>query len=83
MPMYVYGCETCSHEFEKLLPMRSMEEPLNKPCPNCGASTVKQRPTTAAFSDPFNLGRIKPSHGFREKLRNIKKAHPGSTMRVE
>jgi putative FmdB family regulatory protein len=83
MPMYVYSCSNCGHEFETLLPMSKMEEPLKKPCPNCGVVAVSQEPTTAFFTDPFNLGRIKPPSEFRDKLRRIKKAHPGSTMRVE
>ena len=34
MPTYVYGCDTCGHEFEKI--QKFQDAPLRE-CPQCGA----------------------------------------------
>lgn len=34
------------------------------------------------IGDPFRLGRQKPKDNFRERLTQIKKDHPGSTINV-
>ena len=82
MPIYEYKCKSCNEKFEKILSFSRMKEPLGLPCPNCNVENeIEQCFTCAAIADPFSLGRIKPSDGFREKLRNIKKAHPGSTIK--
>jgi hypothetical protein len=34
------------------------------------------------IGDPFRLGRKKPKDNFRERLRQIKKDHPGNSINV-
>lgn len=82
MPIYEYKCKVCGTVFERILSFSRMTEPLTQACPNCNANeTIEQCFTAAAIMDPYSLGRVKPSSTFREKLRNIKKAHPGSTIK--
>ena len=41
MPTYEYRCESCSHEFERLLRMSQSDEPQT--CPECGVTPAKRR----------------------------------------
>ncbi len=77
MPLYSFVCQECSHDFEKLLSMSRMEEPLKEPCPECNElGKIEQLPTTFGLADPVKLGHIKPPSGFGEVLAKIKQAHP-------
>ncbi len=38
MPIYVYGCDTCGHQFEQM--QRFQDQPLTS-CPKCGAALRK------------------------------------------
>jgi len=86
MPIYQYRCKKCGISFERLLRMKDMEKPLSEK-PNeclCGEDCkceIEQIPTTASFGDPWKMGRIKPNDDFRSRLKQIKKAHPGSTIK--
>ena len=44
MPIYEYYCKDteCNHKFEEYLTISRMNEPLKKPCPECGKKTVKK-----------------------------------------
>ena len=44
MPIYEYACDSCGHEFEKLMKM-SADAP---PCPECG-SEVRKKVSAAGF----------------------------------
>ena len=35
MPVYEYGCNECSHEFEKFKTIAEYDAPLSEPCPSC------------------------------------------------
>ena len=35
MPVYEYGCNECSHEFEEFKTMAEYDIPLSEPCPSC------------------------------------------------
>ncbi len=48
MPIYEYTCKTCGNDFEKLLPMSSMNEP--SPCPRCDSESIRRLSVFAAFS---------------------------------
>jgi putative FmdB family regulatory protein len=84
MPLYNYRCKKCGYEYERLLPMKDMEKPLSeKPegCAGDGNCEIEQIVTKANFGDPWKMGRIKPNDDFRSRLKEIKKAHPGSTIK--
>jgi putative FmdB family regulatory protein len=41
VPTYEYRCESCSHEFERLLRMSQCDEP--QACPECGTTPAKKK----------------------------------------
>jgi len=43
MPIYVFGCDECEHEWEELL-LKTTDKPPEK-CEKCGADNPKKRPT--------------------------------------
>jgi putative FmdB family regulatory protein len=45
MPIYEYACESCGHQFEKLV---SIGAPA-PPCPECEAREVRKRVSTSGF----------------------------------
>lgn len=84
MPIYCYRCKNCGASFERRLSMDNMEKPLSEKPKECtceGDYKIEQTFTTANFGDPWKMGRIKPSDGFRGLLKDIKKRHPNSTIR--
>jgi hypothetical protein len=66
---YVLAKEMTISEMEKY------EKELKKAAPGfeiaCGAPGIG-----------YSFNRLKPSQGFRDRLRDIKKSHPGSTINV-
>lgn len=44
MPLYVYKCEVCSHEFEGLVPYPKRDDPTQ--CPKCGKGSKRVEATT-------------------------------------
>ena len=84
MPTYNYACESCNHEFEEQLKITDRNLPTESPCPNCGLVTIKKvvGNTPNPMLDPMKLGRIKPSEGFRDVLRNIKKNNPLGNINI-
>ena len=54
-----------------------------KKCESCGDFKLKHVILkTGGFTDPVSLGRVKPSDGFNEVMRNIRDGNPNSTVRV-
>lgn len=45
MPIYEYACDTCGHQFEKLVRIGA-EAP---PCPECEATEVRKRVSASGF----------------------------------
>ncbi len=52
MPIYEYTCKTCGNDFERLLPMSSMNEPM--PCPRCEGESIRRLSVFTAFSSTAN-----------------------------
>lgn len=82
MPVYVYFCESCNHEFEEQYKIADRNTPMEHPCPNCGEKTIKQKISCTGRSDPISLGLRKPPQWFQDKLRAIKKHHPKSKFNM-
>jgi len=81
MPTYDYKCIECGYYFEVSSPMAERHNP--KCCPKCGAYESKQVITRGnAVLDSVRMGRTKVSEGFRDTLIDIKKEHPGSTIKI-
>ena len=90
MPTYDYRCEKCGNEFEDFLPMSKRTEPPAEPCdkqlhraaPACGGKITKVPGLTSFAYD--NIGSPghpkKPPGWMTDKLKEIKKKQPKSTM---
>lgn len=80
MPNYDYHCETCGKDFEINMPIAKRNEPINEECSRSDCS-LKLSPSLPKIGyDSFNLSGRKPDNGFRDKLREIKRNHPGTNI---
>ena len=83
MPVYEYGCNECSHEFEEFKTMAEYDIPLSEPCPSCYKIGYIQRLISGAeICDPVSLGVRKVPKGYNEVVKNIKKNYPGNTIEL-
>ena len=92
MPTYDYRCEKCGNEFEDFLPMAKRTEPTEEPCdkqlhraaPVCGGKIAQvpgSTPTAFAYDNISSPGHTKkPPSWMTDKLKEIKKEQPKSTM---
>lgn len=46
MPLYVYHCQDCEHDFERMV--RFSETDREQECPHCGSAQTAKRITTFA-----------------------------------
>ena len=84
MPTYDFRCKNaeCNHAFEKMLKLSEREEyPQNDNCPKCNSEIEQYVAGTCGFTTSESLGRKKAPDSFRELMRRMKKAHPGSTIK--
>lgn len=82
MPTYEYHCNSCETNFDRILKIAEMDQPLEEPCPHCKEkSIIRVVGGSYAFMSPEALGRKKPPEDFRELLRKIKKANPDGYIR--
>ena len=49
MPIYVYTCESCEAEFEKIVPI-SKRESTSFFCPECGGNEIQRAMSRSSFS---------------------------------
>ena len=83
MPVYEYGCNECSHEFEEFKTIAEYDIPLSEPCPSCyKVGYISRLISGAKICDPVSLGVRKVPTGYNEVVKNIKKHHPGNTIQV-
>ena len=83
MPVYEYGCNECSHEFEEFKTMAEYDVPLSEPCPSCyKVGYISRLISGADICDPVSLGVKKVPAGYNEVIKNIKKSYPGNTIEV-
>ena len=90
MPTYDYKCEKCDHTFEESLKVVDRGVPTESPCesqihrasPICGGK-VKQIIVKASG---FAYDNIRTKHSkkepswFKDRMKDIKKKHPGNTL---
>lgn len=80
MPMYDYQCKGCDELYERNVKIAEMNNPQE--CPYCGSTDSEKFIGGApALGDSISLGRIKPSDGFRDVLRQIHEKTPGSILK--
>ena len=86
MPTYDYGCSVCEHTFDKLLSVDNRYQPLDEPCPNCGATGqmhILMGAPVVHWSFAGSTVQNKAPEGFKDVLRNIKKNKGGNTPGIE
>jgi len=84
MPAYDYICEICGLEFEEFLPISRREEPCSKSyCEDLEKKcAIKMKVSTPFIGDSHYQGLKKPDRSFNDKLKEIKKAHYGSNVKI-
>ena len=80
MPLYEFECTECGYVFDEFLSVSNRHVPIENGCPKCNEMSVRSVLSTPPIADPVRLGRIKPSEGFRDLLKNIKKRTPGAII---
>ena len=74
MPYYDYSCSKCSNEEEYNVRIADRDCPID--CPVCDGIMKRMLSLPAIGYDSFALSGNKPTDGFRDRLREIKKTHP-------
>jgi putative FmdB family regulatory protein len=83
MPTYNYECNSCDYSQEEFLSIDKRKDPESVPCPKCGGKVAQVLTGFQNVIDPYRLGRHKPNQDFVDRLKQVKKNNPGSTMKVE
>jgi hypothetical protein len=77
LPTYLFKNKETNEEFEVFMAIKELDEYKEK------NPHLEQLVNGAPMiGDPFRLGRKKPKDNFRERLRQIKKDHPGNNIEV-
>lgn len=76
MPYYSYKCTTCEKEFEIHTTIANRHTPENEDCDRSDCNLVLTVTSPRIGYDNFALTGKKPSEGFKDRLREIKKHHP-------
>ena len=83
MPVYEYGCNECSHEFEEFKTMAEYDVPLSEPCPSCyKVGYIDRLISGAEICDPVSVGVRKVPKGYNEVIKNMKKSYPGNNIEL-
>lgn len=73
MPTYEYRCESCAHEFERVLRMSECSDP--QACPECGTSPATKRVSAGAgfilSGDGWTGKNIRVANQMAEKNRRL------------
>ena len=77
MPTYTFRNKETDEQFEETLRMSELDQ-YREDHPE-----LKMIINTApGIADNVRLGRVKPSDGFRDRLKDIKKSHKHATMNI-
>ncbi len=81
MPLYDFHCNACNKTSEIFKKIANKDEPLQEPCPLCGAigsmTTVLSAPMLV---DPYRLGRMPVNTQLQEKFSEIHSKNHGSVL---
>lgn len=82
MPKYDFQCNSCSNVQEVVCKIAELDS-IQPVCSECGKTGMTQTFITAnhAFMPPEALGRKRAPQDFRDMLKAIHKANPGSQIR--
>jgi len=79
MAFYQYVCSNCETNFEYSLIIANRNLPVEMPCPECSTANSIVRSfegDTVAIGDPVKLGIRKIPKYFKDRIKQIKEAHP-------
>lgn len=87
MPYYDYRCKKCGIEFERSMKIADRDLPTQETsapeCPEAGGSCEIEMMVAGPYvGDPWHFAGKKPDEAFKDRLREIKKTHRGSTINV-
>jgi len=87
MPYYNYECSECGHEFEQFRTIEQYDMPCKEACLSCfKIGHVVRTMSSPRLADSVKLemtkGLLKPPSHFNDRLREVKKNFPGSTIEV-
>lgn len=74
MPTYTFRCQACSKDFEKVLRIKQLDEPVL--CEDCGGKCIK----TITTAPGFRFDDAKPTGGFRDVIKKIKEKEPHNNL---
>lgn len=81
MPTYTYQCTECADQRAHVLKIADRDKYVGFLCESCEIGTRFRAPEAPGFTNSESLGRVKAPADFRNFLSEMKKAHPGSTIK--
>ena len=81
MPTYQYECKGCGSSWEETHKIAEREKPLKVPCRVC-FDEIRLIPQIPAMVSMQGSWRSHTSDGWKDRLREIKKNNPGSTIDI-
>ena len=82
MPTYQYKCNECENEFEEIHRIADREVPVDTLCEICGQGNIKLIPQFPSMISMRDSWQRHTSDGWKDRLKEIKRANPGSTIEV-
>ena len=83
MPTYVFKCDKCETIWEESLKYEDRDVPTEYGCTATSPcdGKISRIPAMPLFAYD-NVGPKKPDQGFNDRLKDIKRAHHGSTLNI-
>jgi len=81
MPTYQYECKGCGSSWEETHRIAEREKPLKLPCRVC-FDEIRLIPQIPSMISMRGSWRQHTSDGWKDRLKEIKRANPGSTIDV-
>jgi len=82
MPTYQYKCKECENEFEEIHRVADREIPVGKSCGVCGKGNIMLIPQIPSMISMRGSWRQHTSDGWKDRLKEIKRTNPGSTLDI-
>src|SRR5262245_63463259 len=70
MPIYEYECDVCAHRFEQLVMPAQAQHAVDRTCPSCRSTAVRQVPSLFAV-DSESTRQMNKSQGRRVAQKNL------------
>jgi len=83
MPTYVYQCQNCEARFERVTLIANRKDATKEPCKECSQEKIELAAVAPGIGDPVNLSVTRTPEWFTDRLKDIKKRYPGSTIKTD